>query len=100
MAPKTLPEYVHWVMSEDPGLSGVPAQVKAQLAADYIDALEDEITAAILAELQAEKLPLLERMLDNSTRDEIQAWCAKEVPQLDEITSTVLVRFRREYQGS
>ena len=97
MAPRTLEEYVHWVLSEDKTLDNLEPEVREQLEADYVHALEDEVTTALVAALPEEHLAELEKKLDDGKLDELQGWIEERVPGTGEIIATILVRFRNDY---
>ena len=100
MPPRSIDEFVHWVLSEDPTLDKVDAEVKKQLEAEYVSALEDEITAALVDALPTDKLEDAEKLLDHSPMSELQDWIEQQVPDTKEIIAGILLRFRNDYQSA
>lgn len=97
MAPQTVEEYVEWVLKDDASLASVDPEVKTQLVADYVQALEDEITAALIAAVPEAKLPELEELLDAQPGEAVQQWIEQQVPNSGDVIAGVLVRFRTNY---
>jgi hypothetical protein len=95
--PKSVEEYVHWVLSEDRSLEKVEPRVRKQLEADYVSALEDEINAAIISALPDAQLGDVEKLLEHAPMSEVQDWIEQQVPDARDIVAGVLLRFRNEY---
>jgi hypothetical protein len=97
VAPRTIDEYVHWVVSEDVTLDKVDPEVKTQLETDYVQAIEDEITAALVNSLPEDKLDVAEKLLEHAPMPEVQDWMEEQVPDSKEIIAGILLRFRNNY---
>jgi hypothetical protein len=97
VAPRTIEEYVRWVLAEDHTLDGVDPEVKKQLEADYVQALETEITAALVNALPPDQLAYFEKMLEHSGINQVQGMIEEHVPDAQDIIAGILLRFRTEY---
>ena len=84
---------------EEKGFSGVDSSVLKEIKNDLNDQLEDHINAAILEHMPSDKLPQFEAKLDSGSAEEIQTFCKKAIPNLDEVTAGVLLKFRQTYLG-
>lgn len=85
---------------KDKGLAEEDKEVFEQLKSDLMGDLEDRINAAILAAMPEEKLASFEKILDQGNAAEIQEFCAKNVPNLKEITALEMLNFRKTYLGA
>ena len=81
------------------GVVDVSEEVMVQLKSDLIARVEDLINAEIIARLPENLLPEFEAVLDNSSDEEIQAFCSSYIENFDEVIAEVLVRFRKIYLG-
>jgi hypothetical protein len=100
MPPKDLNEYVDWILDQKPNLQNVDAEVKEQLRHDFVGRLEDQINAAIVAEMSEAQIGEFERVLDTQNPEAIQAYCTKAVPNTADIVAEVLLRFKTQYLGA
>jgi len=82
---------------EEKGIKNQNKEVLAQIKTDLLDRVENRINAAVLANLPAEKLEELEKMINQSGTDEIQAFCRENIVDIDQIIATELADFRRVY---
>ncbi|HUD11268.1 MAG TPA: hypothetical protein VMS08_02565 [Candidatus Saccharimonadia bacterium] len=97
MPPRTIEEYVHWVLSDDPTLAKVDPAVIKRLEEDYVRALEDEITAALISSLPEDKLEDAEKLLDHSSVSDLKDWLEQQVPEMQDIISGILLQFKDDY---
>lgn len=81
-------------------LGALDFEVVQQIKADLLDRIEDRINATILANMPPEKLEYFEKLLDQSTAEEIQAFCQRNIVDLDQILAKELVAFRETYLNS
>lgn len=80
------------------GLGAQEKEILSQLKADLMSRVEDTINATLVQKLPAEKLADFEKLLDQSaSTQEMQNFCKKNVPNLDEEIATVLLQFRNTY---
>jgi hypothetical protein len=84
---------------DEKGLEGLDAEVLAQVRTDLMSRLEDRVNAAILAHMPEDQLPAFLKVLDSGDSAEIQKFCVKHVPSLDEVVATELLGFRETYVG-
>ena len=84
---------------EEKGLNTQPADVIDELRSDLLARLEDKIYAFILNEIQKEKLPEFENLLDNETSTEVEmnSFLNQYIPNFTEKLATVLLNFREMY---
>jgi hypothetical protein len=100
VAPRSIDEYVRWVLSEDSSLDNVDPEVKKQLEDDYVQALDDQITAALVTALPEDQLDVVEKLLEHAPMPEVQDWIEAQIPDSKEIIAGILLRFRNEYLSS
>ncbi|MFA7208877.1 MAG: hypothetical protein WC120_01195 [Parcubacteria group bacterium] len=79
------------------GLDNLDYEIVVQLKADLRDRAESRVNAAILANLPPEKVEYFEKLLDQSSPDEVQSFCQRNIYGLDEIIANELAKFRTTY---
>ncbi len=84
-------------MLKDKGFGGEDKVVFEQLKNDLTGDLEQRINAAILAAMPEDKLASFEKILEKGNAAQIQEFCAKNVPNLNEITALEMLNFRKTY---
>lgn len=84
---------------EEKGLEGLDTDVLAQVRTDLMSRLEDRVNAAILAHMPEDELPAFSKLLDSGDAAEIQKFCAKHVPDLENVVAAELLGFRETYVG-
>lgn len=82
---------------EEKGFANVEADVLEQIKKDLKDRIEDRINASILEHLPPARLEEFEKLLDESSQEEVQAFCEKHVPDLPAIVANALIGFRQLY---
>jgi hypothetical protein len=82
---------------EKQNLTGLDQEVVAQIKADLLDRVEDRINAAVLANVPTSKLEYFEKLLDQSSPEEIQDFCRRNIYDLDQIIAQELINFRETY---
>jgi hypothetical protein len=78
-------------------LTNLDPEVLAQVKSDLLDRIEDRINAAIVEHVPAEKLEYFEQLVSRSDQKEIQSFCHRNIPGMDEIVAQELVAFRSTY---
>lgn len=78
-------------------LDSLDPEVAAQLKTDLLDRVEDRINAVILANIPPEKLEHFEKLLDQSSSEEVQSFCRRNIYGLPEIIAKELAEFRETY---
>lgn len=83
---------------EEKGLDFVDAEVLVQMKGDLMDRVESRVNASILEYMPPEALPQFEELLDADVSDEeMQAFCAKQIPNMEEVLASALLEFRQTY---
>lgn len=94
----TLESFVDKLLEEKEMLN-LDANVLAQLKKDLLDRVEDHINAALLEAIPPEKLEDFERLVENGSEADIRTYCSENIPDLDQLIATTLLRFRSIYLG-
>lgn len=95
---KNIEEFVAKLI-EDKGFDEKDPEILAQIKSDLIARVENRINAMILSELDQEKLPEFEKILENGSEEEIQKFVRSNIPDIDEKTATELLTFKNIYLG-
>ncbi len=82
---------------EEKGLTNLPQEVFAQVKQDLLDRIEDRVNAMIVRKLPPEQLEEFENILDTGKEKDIQSFCAKHIPNLEEAVAAELMNFRDTY---
>lgn len=84
---------------EEKGLDNLEEETLKQIKLDLHERLEDRINAAILEHMPPEKLEEFDSLLDAADESATQAFCKKNISNLDEVVAAALVAFRQTYLG-
>ena len=95
---QNIEEYVDRLV-EDRGFNEQNPEIIAQIKSDLLDRVENTINAMIVVNLNSEKLPLFEKILENGSDEEIQNFVKSNVPDIDEKVATELLNFKNIYLG-
>lgn len=82
---------------QEKNLSGVEAEVIAQLIDDLTVRLEDQVNSALLQQLSDEDFAEFEKLLDENNIDKINNYFYNKNVNVTEITAGVLSNFRLAY---
>jgi hypothetical protein len=83
---------------EDSGASQrVDADVLQQMRLDLLDRLDDHINAALLSALSEDKAEEFGAKIEQMTGDEAQQFLQTNIPDMNELLATELLRFRQSY---
>lgn len=82
---------------EEKGFANVEADVLERIKKDLKDRIEDRINASILEHLPPVRLEEFEKLLDESSQEEVQAFCEKHVPDLPAVVANAFIGFRQLY---
>lgn len=96
VAPNVIREFAKKLL-EEKQLTNVDAEVFEQIENDLIERIEDRINMTILAHMPEENLVEFEKLLDLNSTEEIQFFCEKHIPHIQEILSADLLAFRKTY---
>ncbi|EKD46934.1 MAG: hypothetical protein ACD_67C00010G0001 [uncultured bacterium] len=91
-----LENFVEQLISEK-GLEYLDSEVLTQIKSDLISRIEDRINVVILANMPPEKLDYFEKLLDQAQEEEIQSFCNRSVPNLDQLIAVELNSFKESY---
>lgn len=81
------------------GLASEDVEVQAQIRNDLMDRIENRINAAIMREIPEEKLEGFDKIIDNGSESEIQAYLRESIPEFDQKIALELASFRAFYLG-
>lgn len=94
-----LEEFVQRLV-EEKGLDNLDDEVLAQVKHDLMERAENRINAAILAEMPVDKIDEFSSLLDSGDAPTIQQFCAANIPHLDALIGSELLKFRETYIGA
>ncbi len=90
--------FVNQLVAEK-GITGLEDEVLAQVKADLMSRIEDRINAGIVAHLPEDQLPAFDKLLEGGSDEEIQAFCQKHIPDMDNLVASEMLAFRQTYVG-
>ncbi|HMN19735.1 MAG TPA: DUF5663 domain-containing protein [Candidatus Moranbacteria bacterium] len=93
---KSLDEFVDRLVREK-GIRVEEDSILAQVRKDLLERVEDRINATILQHMPADKLQEFNELLEFAREEEIQEYCQKNIPNLDEIVARELLDLRDTY---
>ena len=93
---QNIEEYVDRLV-EDKGFKEQDPEIITQIKSDLLDRVENTINAMIVVNLDSEKLPLFEKVLENGSEEEIQNFVTSNVPDIDEKVAAELLNFKNIY---
>lgn len=82
---------------QEKGLGNLDPEALAQVQRDLASRAEDRVNAVILSKLPEGDLAAFEKLLDEGSAEDIHAFCAKKIPDLDQIIAAELLAFRQTY---
>ncbi len=82
---------------EEKRFSVTDTDVLRQIRSDLTERVEDRVNATILENIPTEKLEEFSTFLDRANAEQIQEYCRKNIPNLDELIAEALVGFRDTY---
>ena len=82
---------------EDKGLGYLEPEVLEQVKQDLAERVEERVNAVVLEKMPPDKLEFFEKLLERSNQDEIQSFCARNIPDIDKAIAAELVEFRKTY---
>ncbi len=85
---------------EEKGVRGLEPEVMTQLKRDLLDRAENMINAEILSHMPESALPEFEQILDAGSEEQIKEFVTKHVPNIDEVTSSALLKLKNTYLGN
>lgn len=71
--------------------------VLRQIRLDLTERVEDRVNATVLENIPTEKLEEFSAFLDRASAEQVQEYCRKNIPNLDEAIAEALVGFRDTY---
>jgi|GEM_PF-1993412 len=94
-----LREFIEQLLAEK-GVDYLDAEVHTKLVDNLVQRAEDQIKAAIVAEIPGKKLEEFEELLKQDNEKKVQEFVSKNVSNLKEVVTAALVHFRAAYLGS
>jgi Protein of unknown function (DUF5663) len=82
---------------EEKGLNGLDAEVLEQVTQDLRSRVEDRINAKIVSALPETELPAFSKILEDGTEEQVLAFCAEHIPDMDNLVASELLAFRETY---
>ncbi|OGZ01202.1 MAG: hypothetical protein A2946_01730 [Candidatus Liptonbacteria bacterium RIFCSPLOWO2_01_FULL_53_13] len=92
----SIEKFVDLLVTEK-GLGNLDPEVLAQVKRDLSSRAEDRVNAVILSKMPPENLEAFEKLLDDGSAEDVQAFCAKNIPDLDQVVAAELLAFRTTY---
>ena len=92
----TISAFIDKLLKEK-GVTGLSDEVMTQMKSDLVERAENMVNANILANMPKDSLEEFEKKLDEGNDEEIQIFCRKNIPNLDQITSDALVKLQKIY---
>jgi len=93
---QNIEEYVNRLV-EDRGFNEQDPEIIAQIKTDLLDRVENTINAMIIANLDSEKLPMFNKVLEDGSEEEIQNFVKSNIPKIDEKVAAELLNFKNIY---
>lgn len=93
---QNLNDYVERLVAEK-GFDEKDPEVIAQIKADLLERVENRIDGMIASSIDPEQYPEFEKILDTGSTEEIQAYIAKAVPDIEEKVANELIALRSIY---
>lgn len=82
---------------EEKKIQDLDSEVLLQIKSDLMDRMEERINATILENIPSEKIEEFSDLLDGSSAEDIQLYCRRNIPNLDEVIAQALLEFRNTY---
>lgn len=87
------------LLIEKKGFNETDPDVIAQIKSDLLDRVENRINAMIVSNLNGDKLSDFEKLLENGSEEEMQAFVKSDIPDIDEKVARELLTFKNIYLG-
>lgn len=94
-----LREFIEQLLKEKE-VDYLDAEVYQKLVDNLVNRAEDQIKAAIVAEIPGKKLEEFEELLKEDNAQKLQDFISKNVSNTKEVAANALIRFRTAYLGS
>ena len=85
---------------EEKKFKDLTPEVTDQIKEDLRKRVEDRVNAAILNNLPEDKLAEFEKLVEKGDLEEVQTFCSKNIPELDQVIAAALLEFRKIYINS
>ena len=89
--------FIDKIVSEKREFEGLEPAVILQIKSDILSRVEDRINATIVNNIPEDKIADFEKLTENGTDEEIQAFCNATIPDLAELIASELILFRQTY---
>lgn len=82
---------------EEKNYQNLDQETAKQMKADLLDRVQDRINVAMLASIPPERVEFFEKLLQRGDSAEVQAFCQRNIPDLDNVVARELIEFRKTY---
>lgn len=93
---QTIEEFIDRLVAEK-GYEDKDPEVIAQIKADLLESIGDQMDAMIIANMPENKLPEFEKILDTKDQEKIRTYIREQISDIDEKTAVVLLTFKNSY---
>jgi hypothetical protein len=74
-------------------------EVRQEMKNDLLERVERRVNAAVVAALPSEKAEEFEKLVETASGEEIQAYCQKNIPDIEGVIAKELLEFKALYQS-
>ena len=84
---------------KEKGVTGITGEILVELRRDLVRRAENLVNAHILKSIPPHALAAFDEVLDRGDSRDVQAFVARHVPNIEEVTAEALMEFRELYLG-
>lgn len=92
-----LHSFIDKLVSEKREFEGLEPEVIKQIKSDLLERLEDRINALIVNNIPEDKISEFEKISGSGTDEEVQSFCAENIPELEQLIASELIVFKQTY---
>lgn len=92
--------YLNELVKQKPDFNDLDSEVIEQIKQDLRPRIESFVNISILKNVPEDKLEEFEKILDTNNPVQIQDFCSKNIPDLNQIVAIALANFRDSYLGA
>ncbi len=92
-----LQTFIDKLVSEKREFEGLEPEVIKQIKSDLLGRVEDRINATIVNNIPEDQISDFEKISATGTDEEVQSFCAANIPDLAELIASELIVFKQTY---